>query len=188
MPATIANYVDQLSSVSAPASDDVLIIHDTSAGTPGKVTLAAALSGYTGRVVDTTATTLTVTAAAHANRIVTISSAAPIAVTLPAATGTGNTYRFVFEVAATATTSSIKCVGTDDFAGMLAQFDTSATDITGIAFAATATDDTIAFDGTTRSGVLGTIVELIDVATGHWAGSVRGPATGSYATPFSATV
>jgi len=187
MPATIANYVDQLSTVAAPASDDVLIIHDTSAGTPGKVALSA-LGGFTGKVVNTTATEFTVTAAAHAGRTVTISSAAPIAVTLPAATGTGNTYRFVFEVAATGTTSSIKCVGTDDFAGMLAVFDTSATDITAIAFAATATDDTMAFDGTTRSGVLGTIVELIDVATGHWAGGIRGPATGSYATPFSATV
>lgn len=187
MPGTVHNFMDQLPAVSAPDTADSVILYDASGSVVGRATLLS-LNGATGRVVNTTATELTITAAAHAGKTVTISSAAPIAVTLPAATGTGNRYKFVFEVAATGTTSSIKCVGTDDFAGMLAVFDTSATDITAIAFAATATDDTMAFDGTTRSGVLGTVIELEDVASGHWAGMVRGPATGSYATPFSATV
>ncbi len=184
--ATIYNFAEEVATIT-PASDDWLPVYDTSGVVLGKVAVANVL-GFTGKVVDSTATQLTITAASHAGRIVTLSAAAPQTVTLPAATGTGNVYRFVYEVAATATTSSIKCVGTDNMAGALAQFDTSATDITGIAFAATATDDTIAVDGTTRSGVKGTYVELIDVASGHWAGVIRGPATGSYATPFSATV
>lgn len=184
---TIYVFNEELSAASDVADNDVFLIHDTSAGTKKYATWAQ-MRAEVGGVVDTTATTLTVTAASHAGKVITISSAAPIAVTLPAATGTGNQYLFVVEVAATATTSTIKCVGTDDYAGGLAIFDTSATDITAIAFAATATDDTITMDGTTRSGVLGTRIVMTDVITGHWSVLMTGPATGSYATPFSATV
>ena len=141
-----------------------------------------------GGIVTTTATTLTVTAALHAGKTILVNSAAPIAITLPAATGTGNKYRFVIGVAATATTSTIKVVGTDDFEGGIAIFDTSATDITAIAFAATATDDTITLDGTTKAGTRGTQIDIEDVASGLFSVSMRGAATGSYASPFSATV
>lgn len=139
--------------------------------------------------VSTTATTLSVSAASHAGRVIAVNSAAPIAITLPQATGTGNTFRFVFGVAATGTVSTIK-VGnaTDNMNGGMAIFDTSATDITAIAFAATATDDTISVDGTTRAGTVGTIIDIIDVKSGLFAVRMTGAATGSYATPFSATV
>ncbi len=140
-------------------------------------------------VVTTAATTLTLSATTHAGRTVVVSSAAALAITLPQATGTGNTYRVYMSVAATATAHTIK-VGnsTDNMAGGLAVFDTSATDITAIAFAATATDDTITMDGTTRAGTAGTQIEIQDVATGKFRVLMHGAATGSYATPFSATV
>ena len=67
-----------------------------------------------GGVVNTTATTLAVTQAAHNNKVVTISSAAPIAITLPQATGTGAKYRFVLMVAATATGHTIKVANSTD--------------------------------------------------------------------------
>jgi hypothetical protein len=57
-----------------------------------------------------------------------------------------------------------------------------------LAFAATATDDTITLNGTTQAGTRGTTIELEDVEAGLWSVRVVGAATGSYATPFSATV
>jgi hypothetical protein len=187
MPATISNFHQQLSANAGLAADDLIPVYDASLGTMGTIT-AGGLRSISDAIVSTTATTLTVTAALHAGRTVKIATAAPIAVTLPAATGTGNRYRFVFSVAATATTSTIKCVGTDDMEAGLAIWDTSNTDILALSYAATATDDTITFDGTTRSGVRGCTVDLEDIETGLWSVLVKGPATGSYATPLSATV
>lgn len=186
--ATVHNYNQEMSAISAPAADDLVLIHDTSAGVKGTATIAQIAGGSTGMILDSTATQITITAASHAGRTLTLSAAASCAVTLPAATGTGNKYRFVVAVAATGTAHTISCVGTDDMEGSIAIHDTSATDITAIAYAATATDDRITLNGTTQSGTRGTVIELQDVATGLWSGLVRGAATGSYATPFSAAV
>lgn len=185
--ATVHNYNLEMSAISAPDAADLVLIHDASATAKGTATLAQ-IASPTGMILNSTATEITITAASHAGKTLTISAAAACAVTLPAATGTGNKYRMVLLVAATGTAHTIKCVGTDDMEASVAIFDTSATDITAIAFAATATDDTITLDGTTKSGVRGTVVELQDVASGLWSALVRGPATGSYASPFSAGV
>lgn len=186
--ATIYNFDEELTAATDfDSDDDVLLMIDASAKRAKKVSLDI-LREEMGAIVSTTATTLTVSAASHAGKTIKVASAAPIAITLPAATGTGNKYKFVVTVAATATGHTIKCVGTDDMEAGMAIFDTSATDITAIAFAATATDDTITLDGTTKSGVRGTVIEVEDIETGLWSVLVRGPATGSYATPFSATV
>ena len=55
-------------------------------------------------------------------------------------------------------------------------------------FETAATDDTITFNGSTTGGIAGATVELQDVATGFWSVRVIGAATGTEATPFSATV
>lgn len=186
---TIFVFDQELSALgAAPADGDVMLVHDTSAGVKKYMTWANMRQGISA-IVSTTATTLSVTATEHANRTVVISSASPIAVTLPQATGTGDKYRFVLAVAATGTAHTIS-VGnaTDDFNGSMAIFDTSATDITAIAFAATATDDRISLNGTTKAGTVGTVVEIEDVATGLFSAVVRGAATGSYASPFDANV
>jgi hypothetical protein len=178
------------STVAAPVAADEVHIYDVSAGATGKVTLGA-LAGVGAGVVDTTATQLTVTAASHAGKTVTISSAAPIAVTLPAATGTGNAYRFNVRVAATATSSTIKVVGTDVMSGVVhVQTTATTTDVAAIvaAFRTTATDDTITLNGTTLGGVLGDWIEIVDVKSGVFQVHGNTKATGTYATPFSATV
>lgn len=185
MPGTIHNFHLQLAAATDIADDDEILIYDTSAGVPKTIT-PALLREETGAIVNVTATELAVTAASHAGKTVTI-SVTPCAITLPAASGTGNRYTFVVLTAATGTATTIAAAGTDDFEGSVAIFDTSATDITAIAFAATATDDKISMDGTTKAGTRGTRVEIIDVGSGIWSAKMTGAATGSYATPFSAT-
>jgi len=140
-------------------------------------------------VIDCTASTLTVTAALHAQRTVTLNRAAGIAVTLPAATGSGNFYRFVVGTTFTAS-GTIKVVGDDIMTG-LAIFETdNATD--GVTAYATAADsDTITFytgASNTTGGIKGAVVELTDIAANTWHVMYYSSAGGTEVTPFSATV
>lgn len=139
------------------------------------------------RIVNTTATTLTVTAAAHGGRLVTVNSAAPIAVTLPAASGSGEIYTFVIGTAATATAHTIKVANTTDIiagVSIIAQTDTA--QVNG--FLTSATSDTVTLNGTTQGGKVGDEVKITDIASGVFEVLVRGGASGTVVTPFSATV
>lgn len=137
------------------------------------------------RVVNATASTLAVNEATHEGKVVTLNRAGGIAVTLPAATGSGG--RFFFFIGTTFTSSAtIKVTGDDVMAGY-ASYAADAGD-TAVKFETAADSDTITFNGTTTGGYKGTTVELIDVAADLWWVRVDGHATSSEATPFSATV
>lgn len=169
-----------------PAATDVFLVYDTSAGRTKTIT-ADYVGGAVSAPVATTATSLTITAAAHAGRTVVVNSTAPIAVTLPQALATGNKYRFYVGVAATATGSTIKVANaTDVMAGCAYCVTTTSTNAEG--FAASATSDTITLNGTTLGGVAGDIVEIEDVKVGVFSVKLFTAPTGTEATPFSATV
>lgn len=137
--------------------------------------------------VDTTASTLTVTPATNAGKVNTLSRAAGIAVTLPAATGTGNKYPFFVAVTVTSNSTTIKVANsTDIMAGVALQAADGGSTLN--AWETGASDDTITFNGTTTGGIKGDFVELTDVAAGIWLVKLVGSATGTEATPFSATV
>lgn len=137
-------------------------------------------------IVSATTATLTATAAVHSGRTVLLDRAAGQAVTLPAATGTGNSYKFFVLTTITSNTTTIKVVGNDVMAG-LAIVANDGGDTASI-FETVATSDTITFDGSTTGGIRGATVELQDVAADLWSVRVVGAATGTEATPFSATV
>ena len=123
----------------------------------------------------------------HGNRTVTVSSAAPIAITLPQATGTGSVYRFQLQVAATATSHTIKVAnGTDVMQGFVTALTTASANVIG--YATTSTSDTVTLNGTTLGGVIGDWIEIVDVKTGFFSVRANTQPTGSTATPFSATV
>jgi hypothetical protein len=169
-----------------PASGDVLLVYDTSAGTTKKMT-ADYLAGMVSAPVATTATSLAITAAAHAGRTVAINSTAAIAVTLPQALGTGNKYKFFIGVAATATSHTIKVANaTDVMTGYAFCVTTTSDNAEG--FKTSATSDTITLNGTTLGGVVGDTVEIEDVKTGVFSVRLCTAPTGTEATPFSATV
>lgn len=137
------------------------------------------------RIVNCTAATLAVTEADHDSKVVTLNRAGGIAVTLPAATGSGTKLKFV--VGTTFTSSAtIKVTGDDTMTG-LAMLAADGGD-TCVVFATGATADTITMDGSTTGGLKGADVELIDIAADLWFVSYRSDATGTEATPFSATV
>lgn len=149
-----------------------------------------AIADKSGSVIDLDATSLTITAATHGERVVTLShTAAASTVTLPAATGTGNKYTFI--VAAVNTNNHVVKVAnaTDVFAGNIITNSTGDAPDLAQPWPTAADSDTITLNGTTTGGqAVGDWVEFIDYASGKF--MVRGVTTssGTEATPFSATV
>jgi hypothetical protein len=174
----------------AVAADDKFFVYDTSSGRT-KYATGAEVGGVAPGVVETTATLLTVTAASHSGKVVNLAGT-PVTVTLPAATGTGNIYRFAIGITTTATSSVIKVANTFDILRGVVHVMTSATttNVAAIvaAFKTTATDDTMSMQGTTQGGILGDFIEIIDIKTSIFQINARTQASGAYATPFSAGV
>lgn len=95
MPATIANFVDQLSAATEIDAGDYLIVHDTSAGVPKKVTAGVAATP----VLVTNATTYAVLAANSGRLHVLPDFSSSCTLTLPTAAA-GLVYEFMYGGAA----------------------------------------------------------------------------------------
>ena len=149
-------------------------------------------NGFVGPVlsaapVNATAATLAVTQTSYAGTIVTLNRAAGIAVTLPAATGTGSVYRFLVGTSVTSNSTTIKVANaTDVMTGSAYVISDNSAAVLG--YRTASSDDTITLNGTTTGGLKGDLITITDVGTGLFAVSVFSAATGTEATPFSATV
>ena len=137
--------------------------------------------------VSVTGATLTCTKDVHAGRTTVISAVAGCAVTLPAATGTGSVYRFVIGSTITSNSTTIKVANATDVMTGRA-FVVSDNTAAVLGFATAAASDTITLNGTTLGGLAGDHIEIIDAIAGTFAVRVFTAATGTEATPFSATV
>ena len=137
--------------------------------------------------VSITGATLTCTKDVHAGRTTVISAVAGCAVTLPAATGTGSVYRFIIGSTITSNSTTIKVANaTDVMSGRAYVVSDNTAAVLG--FATAAASDTITLNGPTLGGLAGDHIEIIDAITGTFAVRVFTAATGTEATPFSATV
>lgn len=134
-----------------------------------------------------TAATLALALATHAGATVVVDRAAGSTVTLPAATGSGAKFKLVVKTTITSNSLIVKVANATDVMTGTALFGQDAAD-TAVLFETAATDDTITLNGSTTGGIKGDIIELEDLASGLWGVTVRGSATGTEATPFSATV
>ena len=137
--------------------------------------------------VAVTGATLTVTSDAQAGRTIVINAAAGCAVTLPNATGTGAVYRFVIGTTITSNSTTFKVNNaTDVMTGRAYVISDNTAAVLG--YATAASSDTITLDGTTTGGYAGDFIEITDAIAGTFAVRVFTKATGTEATPFSATV
>lgn len=180
--------VEDESAIDVIATGDLIRVYDLSSKSYKYASIDQMRTGAA-TVVATTAgaTTLTITATSHSGKTIVLNNTAPIAVTLPQATGTGNKFRFFVAVAATATASTIKVANaTDVMAGFQFTVTTTATNVEG--FATSATSDTISINGTTLGGIAGDVITIEDVKTGVFSVIMLSSSTGTEATPFSATV
>ena len=140
------------------------------------------------RTVTLTGAT-TLSRATHEGRVLLMTgTGSSLAQTLPAATGSGDVYKFV--VGAVNTSNHVIKVTTNDVMfGVITTCSTGDTPDLAQPWITAADSDTITLNGTTTGGLsVGDWVECIDIAADKWL--VRGVTTssGSEATPFSATV
>lgn len=153
------------------------------------------MQSYNNPIVNVTASTLTVTALAHAGRVITLNRAAGIAVTLPAAIGGGDVYKFVVGTTFTGAASIAVASASDYFIGHALNGIDGGTAVPHLYPTANtgtlATEsDTISLFGTANAqgGIKGQIVTLTDIAANIWQIESISDAGGTEATPFSAAV
>ena len=132
-------------------------------------------------------TSLSLTQALHANRVVYVTDVAS-AYVLPAASGTGDKYTIHLGATQTGAGTIKVANATDVMVGTAVLFQDGGDAVVG--FGTAADSDTVDLLGTANStgGILGAIYEFWDVASGIWATRIVSDAGGTEATPFSATV
>jgi hypothetical protein len=116
--------------------------------------------------------------------------------TPPDSSGPGGDYNsvnnigssFIFVLGATVTGDFVVKVAnsSDTIFGISNTYSSTTGDVTG--FVASGTDDTINLNGTTKGGRAGSIIRCTAVAANKWFVELSVSASGSLATPFSATV
>jgi len=149
------------------------------------------LTGSFKQAIHTFAATDAITETEHAGRTCLLGEVggnALVTLTLPDATGSGTTYKFVVSVTNTSSYVFKAPDANNTIDGVITYLDMDGTAVTG--YGTAADSDTVTLNGTTTGGLLGDHIELIDIATDQWhvRGCLRVPAGSNPATPFSATV
>lgn len=135
--------------------------------------------------ISVTGSTFTVTKD-HAGTVIKLNRAAGSTLTLPSAIGSGRSFTIFVETSASGGSYVVQVTTTDTMAGTAILGQDSAD--TAVLFETAADSDTITMNGTTKGGILGDQINLVDVSTGRWMVRMIGSATGSEASPFSAAV
>ena len=168
--------------------DMVLITNGT-----GAVTTASqlTLTGSFKQAIHTFAATDAITETEHAGRTCLLGEVggnALVTLTLPDATGSGATYKFIVTVTNTSNYVIVAPDSSNTIGGIMLYLDEDGTAVT--AFPTVAATDTITLNGGTTGGIIGDYLELVDIATDKWhvRGTMRVSAGANPATPFSATV
>lgn len=141
------------------------------------------------RIVNCTASTLTVTEAAHDGKTIVLDRAAGIAVTLPVA-APGLKFRFVVKTTFTGASSIKSVAGTDIMIGRAIMGNDTNDAIVSWQSVAASTNDTIDLLGTGNStgGMAGQTIDIEGLAANLWYVSIVGDAAGTEASPFANTV
>jgi hypothetical protein len=181
--------IDSETELTSIADADELVIFDNDAGITKKVGADTFRQYSASGIVSVTASDA-VTAAEHAGRTIVMNAAAGLTLTLPAASATGNRYIIVVGTTVTSNNYIIQAASaSDEFVGVLLQTDTDTSD-TLASYPALDGDgfDTVTLNGSTKGGLQGDVIEIVDIASGKFLikGHVNG--TGTVVTPFSAAV
>lgn len=138
-----------------------------------------------------TATTITLNAAQHDHRPITIQSASGCTITLPAATGSGAVYNIFVGTTLTSGSLIVKVANATDYmrGGAYTVGAAAATFLTANTGTVATESDTVTFNRTTTGlGTQGDFVECTDLAPNLWGVECDYASSGTAATPFSAAV
>lgn len=125
--------------------------------------------------------------ASDAETLLTVSAAAGLTLTLPAASGSG--LKFGIMIATTVTSNNViiqVANASDVMQGLVISAADAGDTLNG--WETASTSDTVTLNGTTKGGVRGDYYEFVDAAANLWLVQGRSSSTGTEATPFSAAV
>lgn len=183
---TIHNINGDLEAGTAILQDgDQLPVYVAADGVSKKLSGALIRRGI-GGVVNTSATTVSLSATSHGNRLLVINtnSSSGCAVSLPAATGSGIKYEILNGIAQTQGSITVVCAGSDVMKGRALSMDSSAVATHQNVFV-TLTATTLTWNRTTTGGIGHDHATLWDGASGVWRVLVESQTSGDDATPFS---
>lgn len=155
------------------------------------VSKAGFITGPDAVAASVTSATLTLTSAngladAYNGETVPLNLATGQAVTLPPSSGSQAVYTFYIGTTITSNSTTLKVANATDVmqGSLLSVKATSGT----TQYNTVADSDTITLDGSTTGGAVGSYIQVKDISTGFWLVSGVLRASGTLATPFSATV
>lgn len=183
---TIHNINGDLAAATAVLQDaDQLPVFISADGVSKKMS-GALLKAGSGGVVVTTATTVSLSATVHGNKLLVIktNSSSGLAITLPAATGSGVKYEILNGIAQTQGTITVVRAGSDVIAGRALSMDSSAVATHQNVFV-TLTATTITWNRTTQGGIGHDHITLWDGESGTWRVLIESQTSGDDVTPFS---
>lgn len=167
-------------------SGDYVPVYSSADGVSKKMS-GTLLGAGTGGVVVTTATTVSLSATVHGNKLLVINTnnSAGCAVTLPAATGTGIKYEIINGITQTQGSITVVRSGSDVIGGRQLSMDSTAVATHQNVFVTT-TATTMTWNRTTTGAALNhDHVTLWDAAAGVWKLLSEATTSGDDATPFS---
>lgn len=165
---------------------EINAVCDDNTATAAEITRACDVST---RIVNATASTLTVTEALHDGKTIVLDRAAGIAVTLPVASA-GLKFRFVVKTTFSGAATIKSVAGADIMIGYALMGNDTNDNVVSWQAIAASTIDTIDMLGTGNStgGMAGQEIEISGLAANLWYVKIVGDAAGTEATPFANTV
>jgi hypothetical protein len=157
--------------VKASASGDTYVYTDLN--TVGGMTSVLPPVNVTGATVTVDSTFF--------NRPIVLDRATGIAVTLPAATGSGARLKFIVKTAISGGSTTIVRAGSDTYTATIFQLKNAA----AVAVYNSTTATTLTMDGSTKGGFASDTVEFVDIASGVWVVNGTLNASGTVANPLS---
>ena len=148
----------------------------------GPVTSTNGFISGSGSVVTLSSDT-SLTSGSHAGRVMLLDKADGLTVTLPAASGSGNIYKFFVKETITSNNYVIQLSGSDTMSGVAVVANDGGASAS--IFETASDSSTITLDGSTKGGILGGMVELQDLYSGKYLVKIHQSATDAEATPFS---
>lgn len=139
------------------------------------------LDAISAPVIITSATALT--NALHNRKTLVSTNTTGVAITLPAATGSGDVYELNFGATIASGSQTLVVTGNDTFFGTVLTLDGDG--VPANAWSPVAGDNRMTFDGSTRGGVKGDRIMVKDIALDVWQVSGTLQESATEATPFS---
>lgn len=122
----------------------------------------------TSRQVTAAGSAVTITRASHLGKVILLDTASGSVATLPAASGSGDSYKFVVTTTVTSNSHKIQVANASDTMIGFLNAVTGAAASGDVGDLVGGTDDTLTMNGTTTGGILGTVITVTDIATNLW--------------------